>query len=145
MMAAISAVSSVVATSFMPPRSPVVLGFRRGLVALVGTHCQTLQRLHLAEPLPDRLGGSAAPDRSRRNVVLDDADRRDLGPLADRDMVVDSHPGGEHDEIPQRHAAGYSGLGHDDAMPADFHIVGDVDEVVDLGPLADDGVAVRSA
>src|SRR5580658_6763490 len=47
--------------------------------------------------------------------------------------------------IAETRAARETDLAHDQAMPAYRHVVGDLDKVVDLGALADDGWAERAA
>ena len=49
------------------------------------------------------------------------------------------------DEILDRRRAGDADLGDDHAMPADDHVVGDLDQIVDLGALADHRVAAGAA
>src|ERR1700730_11030923 len=52
---------------------------------------------------------------------------------------------GDYAIIAQTGAAGKTCLSHDDAVSADDDVMGDMDEVVDFGPLADDGGAERGA
>ena len=51
----------------------------------------------------------------------------------------------QHGKISHRHAARYADLGDDQAMPSDRAVVSDLDEIVDLGSLADDRIARRAA
>src|SRR5215510_9466162 len=102
--------------------------------------CHPLEQLHLTEPLPRRLCGYSAPLGSGGHVAMDDAGGGDLRPLADRNMIVDAYAGAEDYEIAKRNAAGNAGLGDQNAMAADHHIVADLDQVVDLGAFADDGI-----
>ena len=69
----------------------------------------------------------------------------DHGAIADPDVIVDAHLA-PHDHV-RAHggAAGDAHLGHEDRVLAHRDVVGDVDLVVDLGPAADDGLAVRGA
>jgi hypothetical protein len=60
-------------------------------------------------------------------------------------MIGDSDLAGKHDVVLHGTAAGDAGLCHHDAVAADLHVVRDLHEVVDLRPLADDGVARRAA
>src|SRR5262245_41088449 len=102
--------------------------------------CHPLEQLHLTEPLPRRLRRYSAPLSAGRHVAMDDAGGGNLRPLADRNMIVDADAGAEDHEIAKRNAAGNAGLGDQNPMAADHHIVPDLDQVVDLGSLADDGV-----
>ena len=67
------------------------------------------------------------------------------GPGSDRGVIGDAHLAAQHGEIADRHAAGNPDLGDDQAMPADRAVVSDLDQVVDLGALADDRVAGGAA
>src|ERR1039457_6292298 len=60
-------------------------------------------------------------------------------------MVRDAGLRRDYNVIAQPSAAGESHLSHDQAMPADDHIVCDVDQVVDFRSLTDDGGAKRAA
>ena len=53
-------------------------------------------------------------------------------------------PAGD-DEIAEFGRAGYPDLADDDAMAADDDVMGDLNEIIDLGPLADDRVAIGAA
>src|ERR1051326_2653682 len=112
---------------------------------LDGPRGHLLEKLHLAEPDPGGFCRSSAPSRARRHVVVDDAGSGDLRPPPDPDVIVDAHARPEHDEIADAHAPRNAGLRHHDAMPADHHIVADLDQIVDFGAFADDGVAVGAA
>src|SRR5581483_9266723 len=105
----------------------------------------TLENFHFPEPLLDGLRGNAAPTRSRWDIAVNDAGRRDLRALADSDVIVDAHSGAKHHEIPEGHAAGNPSLRHKNAMATDFNIVSDLHQVVDLCSLPDNGVADRAA
>src|SRR5215471_4830505 len=96
----------------------------------------------LAQPLFDRLCGKAAVARSRRYVAVNDACSGDLGALTDRDMVVDADTGAKDHEILDCHTARNSGLRHQHAMTSNGNIVADLHQVVDLGALPYDGVAI---
>src|SRR5262245_14227687 len=65
--------------------------------------------------------------------------------FADRDVVVDANTGTEHDEILQRHAARDSDLRHQHTMPPNGNIVANLHQIIDLGSLADHGVAIGTA
>src|SRR5215470_10058491 len=108
--------------------------------------CHPLEQLHLTEPLPRRLRRYSAPLGSGRHVAMHDAGGGDLRPLPDRNMIVDADAGAKDHEIAKRDASGNAGLGDQNAMAADHHIVAHLDQVVDLGSLAydciPDGAAV---
>ena len=104
-----------------------------------------LDPCHLAEHLPRGPGGSADPPRSGRHVVHQAALCCRAAPLADAEMVDHTGLAADHRIIAHRYAAGNSGLAHDNAMAADHDVVANLDEVVDLGPLADHRVADGAA
>ena len=60
-------------------------------------------------------------------------------------MIVDPNTRTEHHEIFQDGATGYSDLRDQDAMAANRHVVPDLHQVIDLGTLADHGVADGAA
>src|SRR5882672_6381693 len=70
----------------------------------------------------DRLGDAALPAHG--------------GVRADAYVARDSGLASDRHEILEFGAAGDADLGHDDAVPADDHVVADLDQVVDLRPLA---------
>src|ERR1700686_111100 len=125
----------------MPPPllPPLALRIRRAIAH------QTLQRNDFPEPLPGRFGKMAAPAPAGRNVVLDRTHRRDLGAVADMEMIVDSHLGAQRHIVADRQAAREPDLGREQAMPADGHIVTDLDLIVDFGAFADHGIAPTAA
>src|SRR5687767_2539104 len=83
--------------------------------------------------------------RALRHVAMHDACCRDPGALADGDVAVDAHARTQHHEILDGRATSYTGLGNDHAMPSNGHVMGDLDEIVDLGALADHRIAMRAA
>ena len=68
-----------------------------------------------------------------------------MAPAPDRQMIADADLAAHHDEIAHLHAAGYSGLRHDHAVPPDRDVVSDLHQIVDLGALADDRVSGPAA
>jgi hypothetical protein len=60
-------------------------------------------------------------------------------------MVGNAYLAGQHRKISHRHAARNADLGDNQTMPPDRAVVSDLDKIVDLGALADDGVASRAA
>src|SRR6202022_443707 len=87
----------------------------------------------------------ATPAPVSRNVILDRAHRRYLGTVADAKMVVDTHLGTQRHVVANGQAARQSYLSRKQTMPADRHIVTDLDLVVDFRALADNGVAQAAA
>src|SRR6185312_3822927 len=86
-----------------------------------------------------------APAAIGRNVVLDRAHGRYLGAVADLEVVVDAHLRPQRDVVTDRQAAREPDLGRKQAVPADGHIVTDLDLIVDFGALADHGIAETAA
>src|SRR5690348_11792683 len=103
------------------------------------------EHLHLPQPLLHRLGGSSAPASSRRHITAHNTDRRDLGTLADSHVIGYANAGAQCHKIFQGGTAGNPGLRHDDTVASDHHIVANLYQVVDLGALADYGVADSTA
>ena len=56
-------------------------------------------------------------------------------------MVADGGGPAEHHARTQRSRTGNAGLAGEDAVRARFHVMGDLDQIVDLGASADDGGA----
>ncbi len=106
---------------------------RRSTATISRNHCL----VGFAKKPPQRPPG--------RNVVLDRAHRRDLSPIADAKMIVDPHLGPQRHIVANRQAAREPDLGRQQAMPADGHIVADLDLIVDFGAFADHGVAQAAA
>ena len=71
--------------------------------------------------------------------------RADLRAGADLQMAGEAGLTAERGEIVEDAGAGNAALRDEHAMPADDDVVADLHEVVDLGALADDGVAVGAA
>src|SRR6476660_5675485 len=98
---------------------------------------QAFHRENLPEPLPGRFCKESTPASVGRNVVLDAAHRGDLGAIADPKMVVDAYLGAQRHVVANRQAAGEPDLGRQQTMPADRHIVADLDLIVDFCAFAD--------
>src|SRR5581483_3194222 len=156
-MVAISAVSRVVRPSsaacsptvprsFTSVASLIIAPFASPLVRAAPARAEPLKACQFPHPFANRLGAQAGPAGARRHVVIDIADRADLGPLPNGDVVLDPGARRQHHEILERHAPRYPGPRHHHAMAADPGIVADLDQIVDLGPLPDyrvsDGAAV---
>ena len=97
------------------------------------------------EPFFHRLGGEATPACARRHIAMNYGKARKLGPFPYRDVIVHSGTGAQHDEILKRDTAGYAALGNDDAMSADHHVMGNLNEIIDFSALADHRVADATA
>src|ERR1700750_405330 len=111
----------------MPPPSLPPFAFRIGRLITY----QTLHRNNLPEPLLGRFGKMTTPTAVRRNVVLHRAHRSDLRAVADLEVVVDTDLCSQCYIAPIRQAARESDLGRKQAMPANGHIVTDLDLIVD--------------
>src|SRR5665213_841492 len=113
----------------------------RGAGALAGRCGELLEGDHFTQPSFLRLGRKAAPELAGGNIFVDRRSRGCDCPLADGDVRDDAGAGPEYHEIFQRYAAAQSRLRDDDAVAADYAIVTDLTEVIDLGAFADHGVA----
>src|SRR5262249_55039355 len=98
-----------------------------------------------AQPFAERTGGKSAPAHARRYIGDDPAARTELRAGADREMIGYSDLPAQHSVVSDLDAAGNSGLGDDEAMATDRAIVADLDQIIDLGALADDCIATRAA
>src|ERR1700732_3628390 len=125
----------------MPPPSPLSLTLRIGCAVAP----QTLDCDDFPEPLPGRFGKMATPAPASRNFLLDGAHCRDLGPVANVEMIVDSHLRAQRHMIANRQATSQSYLARQQPVPPDRPIVTDLDLVVDFRTLADHGVAQAAA
>src|SRR5215207_4406984 len=106
---------------------------------------QALQRRMLAEELAGRPRRAPAPALAGRDVGHHAGAGGDLGSLSDPEVWGNRRMASDRDEILDRGRARDSDLRDDDAVPPDDHVVGDLDEVVDLRALADDGVPAAAA
>src|SRR6266852_8931974 len=66
---------------------------------------QPLQQKDLSHPLLYRLCRKAAIPRTRRHIARDDRGSGDMRALPDRDVIMHSGAGAEHDKILKRRAA----------------------------------------
>src|SRR6186997_354147 len=101
---------------------------------------EPLKYQHFAEPLLHRLCRRSAPSRAGRHIAVNYADARNLCTFADRDVSVKANARAQNNKILKRRTTRNSGLSNDNAMSADAHIVAYLNQVVDLGALADDRV-----
>src|SRR5579859_3794766 len=120
-------------------RPPSLLPFALRIGRLV-PH-QTLHRNNLPEPLLGRLGKMPTPAAVRRNIVLDRAHRGDLRTIADLEVIVDTDLCSQSYIVADGQAAREPDLSRQQAMPANGHIVTDLDLIVDFRALTDDGIA----
>ena len=119
--------------SFPSPFGSAASRTRRSTATISRNHCLV------------GLAKITAPTAVGRDVVLDRTHRRDLGSVADLEVVVDPHLGAQRHIVADRQAAREADLGREQAMPADGHIVADLDLIVDFGALADHGIAQAAA
>ena len=107
--------------------------------------CKLFQSRDLAEPFAHRACRDAAPPCPCRNIAVDTAGCGDLGAHADPHMALHGNLAADSDVILDGRGTGNADLGDDDAMPPDHHVVGDLDQVIDLRPLADHRIPARAA
>ena len=100
--------------------------------------------LHL-QPLPMGHVGRAGDDLIRRDVFVDSGPGGDHDAVPDPDVADKPRLAADDDPFPQLRAARDADLGDDDGILADHHVVGDLDEVVDLDPPLDPGPAEGAA
>ena len=91
------------------------------------------------------LGRRAEPFFTIRYVIHHPGPRGDDGLISDFQVSGNSHLPREHNIIPQLRAAGNAGLRDQQAALADFDVVRDLHEVINLRALADDGGAECAA
>ena len=99
------------------------------------------QQRELPEPEPHRLGRGASPPHARRHIASHIAARRDLRASADLDVADDADLAAKGHEIAEFGAARNTGLGHDDAMPSNHHVVPDLHEIINFRAFPDHRVA----
>ena len=100
---------------------------------------------HAAFPIDHRLGRIAAPARAGGNIRHDAARAPIIAPAPIVMWSATPTCPPIMTKSPTCRAAGYADLGDDQAMPSDRGVVCDLDEIVDLGALADDRIAGRAA
>src|SRR5674476_443715 len=133
------------ASSFVTALSMALVSLVRCRFGAAFAARQSLEHHDFAEPQLHRLGRCTAPARTGRDIAVNVADRGDLRPFADRDVVIDAGARAQHDKVFERRTAGNARLRHQNAVPADADIVAYLHQVVDLGALADHGVANGAA
>src|SRR5665809_100053 len=99
-----------------------------------------LQQRQFPEPKPNRLGRGAAPARAGRHVSPHITACGNLCASADLDMTENADLTAQSHEIAKLGAPRNAGLGHDNAMPSDHHVVPNLHEIINFSPLADYGV-----
>ncbi len=102
---------------------------------------ESSQRRCLAEHLPVGPRGITGNRGSRRDISDDTALRPDSGPSTYAEVVGEASLPAQDDVVIHLGASGDPDLRQDQASCTDPYIVPDVDQVVDLGPRADDGIA----
>ncbi len=93
------------------------------------------------EPPLQRSGGKPSPCFAGRHVLEDRRRGADLGARADRQVIGHAGLAAERDSVAHRRAAGNAREGGGDAVATEPDVVGDMDEIVDLGVLADRRIA----
>src|SRR4029077_3862193 len=87
----------------------------------------------------------AHPFPAGGNIVHDTGPGSDHGARSDGNVIGKSDPPAHHDIVPDCAASRNAGMRGEHAVPPDLDVVRDLDEVVDLGPLPDHGIADRTA
>ncbi len=85
--------------------------------------------------------GSSRNDLVRFEIAIDAGARGNHDLIADHEVIGQSCLSPDHDVMAHASAAGDSDLRDDDRMGADRDVMGDLDQVVDLGALLDDCLA----
>ena len=93
------------------------------------------------EDLPDGEGWAALHDGVVWDVGADAALRGHLHTVADGEVAGNAHLAADHAVFTDAAAARDAGLSHHHGMLADLRVMGNLDQVVQLDPLADDGAA----
>src|SRR4051812_6093353 len=89
--------------------------------------------------------GISAVRHSGRHVTKHSGLTRNLRPIADMDMSVDSRLSGQRHTTTNSRAARYTDLCNHNRVRADSDIVADVHQVIDLAPIPDLRGADRAA
>src|SRR5262249_14905531 len=110
--------------------------------ALPHEPAQSFQAFH---ELAHRLGRRADIPFAGRDIASNAAARADHGAGSNPDVVGNADLSGHHHLIAHDTSAGNAGLAGEQAVAADLDVVRDLDQIVDLAPLADHGVADRTA
>src|SRR6202035_1870783 len=98
-----------------------------------------------AQPLACRPSRKAVVAGAGRHVADHAGAGADHGAIADGDVVGNAGLSGHHHIIPDFDTARYADLRDNDAVSPDLAVVSDLHQIVDLGALADDGVAAGAA
>ena len=106
---------------------------------------QSLDGGDLAKKLPHGLGWRAGPPLAGGNIGHHAGCRGDLGARTDRQMSGNARLTTEGGEIADGARSRDAGLRDQHRMASDDDVVADLHQIVDLRPLADDGVPVRAA
>ena len=92
-----------------------------------------------------RLRRDAEPSLAGRYIRHDTRFGADLSAGADGQVTGQTDLPRCHHKIAERGGPGDPGLRHQQAMPADDHVVADLDQVIDLRAFADDRIAIGAA
>src|SRR5262249_19654191 len=100
---------------------------------------------HLTPELLARHGREATYRGPVGNVAYDAATGGDPGAAPDRQVTGKPALPADHDEVAELGASRYPDLRHDDATPADRHVVPDLDQIINHRTVADDRVRPGAA
>ncbi len=90
-------------------------------------------------------GGRTHDFRVVGDIGEDSAFRGDLDAITDLEMSGETALAGDGNEISQLSGTGNADLRNEQTMLPDLHVVADLDQVIDLGPLPDHGLAESGA
>src|SRR5262245_10260613 len=98
------------------------------------------QNSKLAKPQARRFGRGSPPPCTRRHVASHIAAAGDLSAGADLDVANAADLAAKGHKISKLGATGNTGLCHDDAMPANNHVVANLHEIINFRAFANDRV-----
>lgn len=99
---------------------------------------------NIAEPLLDRTRWDTAPALTIGYVIHNATGCGNLHARANNQMIGQPHTSAEHGLITYDATARNSTMGCDNAEASDANIVRDLDQIIDLGALADDRIVKRT-
>src|SRR4051794_21392339 len=114
-------------------------------VALLAGLGEPAQHRDLAQGFRHRLRRIATPDLACRHVVHESTSGGKLGSRPDGQMVGEADTATHGDVVTDDDGTGDTRKPRYNAIATDANIVGDLNQIVDLGPLADDRVGHRAA
>src|SRR5262249_26107792 len=124
------------------PAKPPGSSYPSGLLsALSGEQCNCR---HFPPPLAYRLGRHTAIVVSAGKIAHNARACSKTCAVADANVIRDSDLASHHDTIADFTASENPDMANDHRMPADTGVVPDLDKIIDLGSLTDNGVAERA-